>query len=255
MRIADKWFEIQAIDDRITLLYEPHVCPLERCNIWHVRGRERDMVVDFGMGIGDLKQAMEALLQKPVLAVATHSHHDHIGSFAQFEHRCLHHLEQQALQEGVDFPVLCGDQWPPVLRAIIQAQGYEVPNRLIDALPHAGFDCTRFRVPTCRATHLLEEGDTLDLGDLAFEVLHLPGHSPGSIGLWNATTGILFSGDTVYDGPLLDETPDADIERYIASMKRLLQLPVETVHAGHDPSFGRERLQELCRQYIEKRGG
>jgi len=51
------------------------------------------MVVDFGMGIGDLKQAMEA----PVLAVATHSHHDHIGSFAQFEHRCLHHLEQQAL--------------------------------------------------------------------------------------------------------------------------------------------------------------
>ena len=43
------------------------------------------------------------------------------------------------------------------------------------------------------------------LGDRHFEVLHLPGHSPGSIGLWERRTGILFSGDALYDGPLLDE--------------------------------------------------
>ncbi len=41
MRIADRWFDRRRIDDDITLLWEPHVDPLLRCNIWHVRGRDR----------------------------------------------------------------------------------------------------------------------------------------------------------------------------------------------------------------------
>ena len=45
----------------------------------------------------------------------------------------------------------------------------------------------------------------VDIGNRHFEVLHLPGHSPGSIGLWEEASGTLFSGDAVYDGPLLDE--------------------------------------------------
>ena len=72
-------------------------------------------------------------------------------------------------------------------------------------------------------------------------MLHLPGHSPGSIGLWDAARGALFSGDAVYDGPLLDEIPGADIPAYVSTMERLLTLPVEVVHGGHDASFGRMR--------------
>jgi glyoxylase-like metal-dependent hydrolase (beta-lactamase superfamily II) len=102
--------------------------------------------------------------------------------------------------------------------------------------------------------HLIEEGDVLDLGDRRFEVLHLPGHSPGGIGLWEAATGILFSGDTVYDGPLLDTFEDADIAAYIRSMKRLRDLPVRVVHGGHEPSFGRDRLIELIDTYLAQRG-
>ena len=84
-------------------------------------------------------------------------------------------------------------------------------------------------------------------------MLHLPGHSPGSIGLWEAKTGTLFSGDAIYDGPLLDEIDGADIPTYVRTMKRLRALPVEVVHAGHDPSFGRARLIELCDAYLAKR--
>ena len=71
------------------------------------------------------------------------------------------------------------------------------------------------------ATRTVEEGDVIDLGDRRFEVLHLPGHSPGSIGLWEAESGVLFSGDAIYDGPLLDELPGSDIPIYVATMKRL----------------------------------
>ena len=95
----------------------------------------------------------------------------------------------------------------------------------------------------------------IDTGDRFFEVLHLPGHSPGSMGLWEKATGILFAGDAIYDGPLLDELPDSDISAYLATMKRLRELPVTIVHAGHEPSFGRKRLVELADAYLDWRGG
>jgi len=43
----------------------------------------------------------------------------------------------------------------------------------------------------------VRDGDIIDLGDRAFEVLHLPGHSPGSIALFEAATKTLFSGDAI----------------------------------------------------------
>ena len=77
--------------------------------------------------------------------------------------------------------------------------------------------------------------------------------SHGSIGLWDASSGVLFSGDAVYDGPLIDVLPESDIADYIATMKRLRELPVEIVHAGHEASFGRARLIELIDAYLDKR--
>jgi len=85
-------------------------------------------------------------------------------------------------------------------------------------------------------------------------VLHLPGHSPGSIGLWEAATGTLFSGDAIYDGPLLDDLPDSDIAVYCRTMERLLRLPARVVHGGHDPSFDGDRLRSLARAYLDRRG-
>jgi glyoxylase-like metal-dependent hydrolase (beta-lactamase superfamily II) len=102
-------------------------------------------------------------------------------------------------------------------------------------------------------TRLVDEGDFVDIGNRQFEVLHLPGHTPGSIGLWESHTGILFSGDAIYDGPLLDELDESDIGDYCQTMERLLELPVTVVHAGHDPSFGRARLQQIATDYLDRR--
>jgi glyoxylase-like metal-dependent hydrolase (beta-lactamase superfamily II) len=99
----------------------------------------------------------------------------------------------------------------------------------------------------------VEEGDVIDLGDRSFEVLHLPGHSPGGIGLFERSTGILLSGDAIYDGPLIDEFPDADIGAYCQTMRRLRSLPVTIVHGGHDPSFSRARMVEIVDRYLEQR--
>ncbi len=256
LQIADRWFERCYLDDDITWLYEPHVVPFMRCNIWHVRGRDRDLFIDTGMGVASLKNAARDLLDKPVTAVATHTHGDHVGGHHEFEH-CLVHRAEAALLETP--PEATGLMPVDVFRAegiaYLQEAGYDfdAESLLITALPHTGYDPDTYRVRPAGATETVEDGDRVDLGDRSFEVLHLPGHSPGSIGLWESATGVLFSGDCVYDGPLLDGLADSEIEPYIASMKRLRDLPVRVVHGGHDPSFGRDRLLALIDAYLAKR--
>ncbi|MBP2296031.1 MBL fold metallo-hydrolase [Azospirillum rugosum] len=254
VQIAERWFETRRIDDDITLLWEPHVVPLLRCNIWHIRGRDRDLLVDTGMGICSLREAARHLIDKPVIAAATHTHTDHVGGHHEFDTCLVHRLEADRLRQPRGRSALhTRDSGAEELQKLRDA-GYEVGEELITALPHAGYDLDDYRVRPANAAIVVEEGDVVDLGDRRFEILHLPGHSPGGIGLWEASTGTLFSGDSIYDGPLLDDIPGANVEDYVRTMERLRDLPVTVVHAGHDPSFGRDRLVELTTAYLKRRG-
>jgi glyoxylase-like metal-dependent hydrolase (beta-lactamase superfamily II) len=253
VRIADRWFERRSIGDGVTLLWEPHVHPFLRCNIWHVRGRDADMLVDTGLGVASLRDAARDLFDKALLAVATHTHMDHTGGIHEFETRLVHESEAARMASGAGGWALDTSAWSAEALKHWAEIGYDLSGGLLDAHPHEGYDPRGHGLRPAAPTRTLAEGDLVDTGDRAFEVLHLPGHSPGSIGLWEAKTGTLFSGDALYDGPLLDEIEGADIPVYIETMKRLRELPVRVVHAGHDPSFGRARLIELCDAYLARR--
>jgi len=251
--LAETWFDRRRIDDDITLLWEPHVIELMRCNIWHVRGRDRDLIVDTGMGIASLSTEVADLVDKPVSAVATHCHDDHVGSHHEFDSVLAHPAEAADLDGPLLGSLDIKEAWGEETVEGLRQAGYEITDSLfVHALP-AGVELTTFSQKPARVSRLVDEGDIVDLGDRRFEVLHLPGHSPGSIGLWEESSGILFSGDAIYDGPLLDELYHSDIEDYCDTMRRLLELPVTVVHGGHDPSFGRDRLREIARDYLERR--
>lgn len=252
--IADRWFDRRPIDHSITLLWEPHVIPLMRCNIWHLRGRDRDLVVDTGMGLMSLAAELVDLVDKDITAVATHGHDDHIGNHHEFTDVVVHPREAALLLAPPIDSLNPRQAWGDEAVDALEAAGYPMPEPyFVTALPE-GMSVDAFHQdPVARVRHI-DEGDEIDLGDRCFRVLHLPGHSPGSIGLWEERTGTLFSGDAIYDGPLLDELPESSIVDYCATMERLLTLPVEVVHGGHDPSFGRERLQQLATAYLERRG-
>src|SRR5579883_3545117 len=100
LRIAERWFEMRRVDDAITLLWEPHVVPLMRCNIWHVRGRDRDLLIDTGMGVASLREAAQDIFDRPLAAVATHTHIDHVGSLHEFGERIVHDAEAAALERA-----------------------------------------------------------------------------------------------------------------------------------------------------------
>jgi glyoxylase-like metal-dependent hydrolase (beta-lactamase superfamily II) len=250
--VADPWFVVSAVGEGITLVSEPHVHPLLRCNVWHVRGRDTDLVIDTSLGLAPLRHLVERELPGDLLAVATHAHSDHVGGMHEFDLVGVHPFEAAVLHEPIT-SYLDTAVYPETVLGPYRDAGYDIPDRFVDAVPPGGLAASIVTTDAAPATRLLLDGDVVDLGDRSFEVLHLPGHSPGSIGLWEQASGILFSGDAVYDGPLLDELDDSDLAAYVATMRRLRDLPVTVVHAGHEASFGRARLVELCDQFLARR--
>lgn len=254
MRIAERWWERRRFPDGVTKLFEPHVHPLVRCNVWHVAGRDRDLLIDTGMGVSPLAPAIALLTDKPLTVVATHIHWDHVGGLHEFDERILHALEAPRMNPYREFAAVLTRDFPPDLLDALGELGYPIEgDALVDALPEPGYDLGAYRIESTDATRTVLEGDAIDLGDRHFEVWHLPGHSPGSLGLFEEATRTLFSGDAIYDGVLLDSLPDSDVAHYVETMKRLRDCPAEFVHGGHEESFGRARLLELANAYLASR--
>ena len=238
---ADGWFRSESVGDGVTLFWEARIKPDFRCNMWHVRGRDRDMLVDTGFGLVSLLDSIPELNQRSVLAVGSHSHCDHVGGHHEFGHRHIHEAEAGIMAR------------PTRLNTV--ADPYVVDDMFVGAKP-SGFSAATYEVKAAPATRTLVEGDVVDLGDRAFEVLHIPGHSPGSIALYEKKTGIMFSGDVVHNGTngigklILYHTVEDD---FLTSVERLRQVPVSVVHGGHYDSFGRARYTEIIDEYIARK--
>lgn len=250
LRVADRWFVREDLGDGVTVLTEPHVHPLIRCNIFHVRGRDRDLIVDTGAGIASVRDELTDLIDRPVVAVGTHIHYDHVGGLHEFEDRVMHRIEAPRMAPYRELAGLRRADFDAADLEYLAAVGYPISDELlIDALPHEGYDVASYRIVPAPVTRQVDDGDRIDLGDRSFEVVHLPGHSPGNIGLWEAHTGVLFTGDAIYDGPLID----GNVADYLETMERLRRTPARIVHGGHDPSFGGDRLIELIDAYVASR--
>jgi glyoxylase-like metal-dependent hydrolase (beta-lactamase superfamily II) len=249
--VAERWFRSQRVTEDVLLLVEDHLDPFFESNVWHVRGAERDLVVDTGNGIGDLRAELEPFLgDRPAVAVATHDHFDHIGGLRAFDERWCHVADADGIREPDGLALMRGD-FRPGLEDEIRWYGYEPPERVITAVPRKDFDVSGWRTPTTEPTRLLSDGDVVDLGDRVFEVLHIPGHTAGSIALWEPAGGLLFTGDTAaLDDPLHAEDEDA----FVASLRRLRALPVELVCAGHSRPFDGEELRFLIDEQLVARG-
>jgi glyoxylase-like metal-dependent hydrolase (beta-lactamase superfamily II) len=254
--VAERWFSTASAADGVTMITERHLHPYIQSNLWLVRGKDRDLLVDTGNGVASLLGDLPELFDgREVIAVVTHGHADHMGGLHEFDERVCHRLEAGDVEHPPISSLLDADRYPEEEREAAIESGYgELPRFLLDAMPFGGFDPEAFAMAETEPTRTVQEGDVIDLGDRIFDVLHLPGHTPGSLALWESETSTLYSGDTIYaEEPLLDELPESNIPDYVESMRRLRSLPVETVHAGHDPSFGREELIAIVDAYIARR--
>ncbi len=239
--VRPDWFRAEALGDGVTRLWEPFVDPFLESNVWHVAGRDRDLVVDAANGIGPLRPHIDRLRgDRPVVVVATHGHFDHIGGLHEFPDR-RSHAADAAMPIPAPLRLLRSD-FPEWLIEDFTYYECPVPSEVaLTAVPEEGFDVAAWSTAASSPTTLVGEGDVIDLGDRAFEVLHTPGHTPGSICLWDGERAACFSGDAVYvDAPLGWTDRDAFAE----SLERLRALPAGIVHSGHGRSFDGDELRE-----------
>lgn len=230
------YYKIFKISEGISLIQEIYVANFMRCNIWHVRGKEFDLIIDTGMGLSSLKKFIIDEIDKPIISVITHSHFDHCGSLHEFENRLGHKSEAKIIQNMRNEDIVFSGAWKEI--------------QIIDKVKFPNYEGNTFHVTPTTLTGFLDEGDVIDLGNRTFKILHLPGHSPGSIGLLDTKSKELFSGDALYDGELLDEFYHSDKTLFKKTLNRLKNLDVEIFHGGHFPSFNKKRAHKIIETYL-----
>jgi glyoxylase-like metal-dependent hydrolase (beta-lactamase superfamily II) len=232
------WFAKSSVDARMTMLTEPFVHAYVRANMWHLRGRDADLLVDTGMGLAPLAAEIDTPPGKPLVVVATHIHLDHVGSLHEF-----------AVRAG---PAASADDFSTMPDRATYADMFRILADPVTRHPSRNWRAADYAVPPAPLTRTLAEGDLVDLGDRRFRVLELPGHSPDSIALYDERDGVLLSGDAIYDDELIDDLPDSDRTAYRATMRRLLDLPIRAGHGGHGPSFDQARMRAIARAYLDR---
>ena len=228
-------FKISRITQGFHLIHEIGVANFMRCNIWLLQGRDFDLVIDTGMGLSSLKKFISKHTDKPLKTIVTHCHFDHSGGLHEFDCRLGHKLEAQNLKN------------PTRVNTVFEGGWTKIP--IVDLKIHPNYSGEKFFVKPAPLTGYIDEGDTIDLGNRHFQILHLPGHSPGSIGLWEDNTKTLFSGDSVYDGALIDSFFHSNKNEFDRTLRRIEKLRPNIVHAGHYDSFGANRLDEIIKSY------
>lgn len=258
--VARPWFTVTPVADGVAVVTEPHAHPLLRANVWHLRGRDRDLVVDTGLGVASLREQVPQLFARDPVVVVTHAHLDHAGGAHEFDRVHAHP------DEHVDAPAPGSLHGPTCARLLglaaggpdLAAYAAALPPWLVDAVPGEDADPARYVLRPAREVVPVRDGDTVDLGDRRLVVLHLPGHSPGSVVLLDERARLLLSGDVLYDlepgEELLDTITGADVGAYVASLRRLAAVPVDVVLPGHGPVLDGRRCTALVEGYLARRG-
>ncbi|HTY46261.1 MAG TPA: MBL fold metallo-hydrolase [Methanomassiliicoccales archaeon] len=181
------------------------------CNVYVIDGHD-PVLIDAGMGDNTprLLAAIARILPNggPKRVVLTHSHYDHTGGAAEVARALgaelfVHPDDAEGLRQG--------DSWKTMSIMF-------------------GVDGTALEVTD------LVEGSVVDTGNHRFEVLHTPGHTPGSICLFEESSGALISGDTVFaDGVGRWDLPGGNLDALKDSILRLSRLNIKDVYPGHGP--------------------
>ena len=190
----------------------------QNCSIVACTATNRAAIVDPGGDVAQIREAIDQLAVTPEKILLTHGHLDHAGGAAE-------------LAEALDLPIEGPDERDDFLLSNLEAQG-------------ARFGIADMR--NVKPTRWLVEGETVSIGDLTFNVLHVPGHTPGHLVFVHAPARFALVGDTLFQGSIgRTDFPYGSHERLISGIKsKLLPLGDDvTILPGHGPAstIGAER--------------
>lgn len=231
--------------------------PLKATNSYVIKGKKRDLVIDTGMNREECSRALwdafENLDINPHHTdyFITHIHADHIGLVSVLAEKSSH-----IFFNAPDAAVF-GDQglWEKALHFVSQ-NGFPKEELQRALSRHPGY---RFSPKNKVEFTILKEGDTLEYGRYRLHCIETPGHTRGSMCLFEPEEKILFSGDHV----LVDITPNISafsgerlnpLKEYLGSLEKVRDLDVQLVLPGHRSLFKdlRGRVDELLKHHTDR---
>lgn len=195
-------------------------------------GKERAMLIDAGLGSGNLRAYVERMIgDLPLDVVITHGHPDHIAAMGQFQDY---------------YSVYMSHRDVPMVQGFVERMGYRIDLEQIEDL---------------------REGARFDIGDRSFTVYDLPGHSPGSVVLFDEASGLLIAGDavgsnrpTITDSLWMQFPGMAPIDTYLSSLQVFRSKVggrIKQIIGGHNdlPIYGEtylDNLQQAAQRLVDQ---
>ena len=178
-------------------------------------GSHHALLFDTGYGYGDLKAVVRSITDKPLYVVNSHGHVDHACGNQAFGGAYIHPLDMELCREH---------NGPQMRRAELDVA--EVP-------PDFDLDA-HLRLGTGELKPV-GEGDTFNLGGVTLQVIHLPGHTAGSIGLWCPEKKLLYVGDAMNCFVWLFLPEARELVTYIRTLHKAAGLPFTHMLQSHEP--------------------
>jgi glyoxylase-like metal-dependent hydrolase (beta-lactamase superfamily II) len=190
----------------------------QNCSIVWCTRTQAAAIVDPGGDVERIRGALKELGVTPAAIWLTHGHIDHAGGATE-------------LADVLKLPII---------------GPHEADEFLLAALPQQGLHFDMRGVQAVTPTRWLNEGDEVSVGDVAFQVSHVPGHTPGHVTFFQKDLRFLLAGDTVFAGSVgRTDFPYGSHDTLIAGIKaKLLPLGDDVQFLpGHGPAstLGEER--------------
>ncbi len=239
--VSDPWFHVYRFEPDVYALYEPY--NFQEVISYLVIGSEKALLFDTGMGMSRIRAVVAELTKLPIQVLNSHTHYDHVGGNAEFETVLgMDTAYTRESAKGMSHEVVRGE--------------VETESLCLTHLP--GFEAAAYRIRAFHVDAQVKDGRVFDLGGRQLEVLAIPGHTPDSLALLDRKAGLLFTGDSFYEGPIWLYFPGTDLDAYQRSVTRLAELAprLSRIHPSHNTPVARpERLTQLRDAFAEVKAG
>lgn len=217
------WFTHNQIDAEIWRINDN-----QKDNIYLVEGEDIALVIDTGLGYENLKSYAESITDKPLVVVNSHAHPDHAGGNHVFEHVHIHPEDLEALKYYTSEAIM-EDTYERFAKM-------PLPEHLRD------------KNKTSAEMLTIEEGFQFDLGGRILEVIHIPGHSPGSIALYDNKSRNMFTGDMTTTHIWLQIKYATPVEVFLNSIRKLIARKdnINWLLPGHGDPLKPDHLDALA---------
>ncbi|MCI8894920.1 MAG: MBL fold metallo-hydrolase [Lachnospiraceae bacterium] len=204
-------------------------------NMFLIEGKDKAVLIDSGVGLGDLRSYVEGLSHKDLTVLLTHGHLDHAMGAAQFDAVYMNEADEAVYQKGIE----------PRERLEYIRMG----------IPDKTAALTEDILNTKTELHYthLTDGASFDLGGLHVDAYSLPGHTQGSMVILIREKGILILGDACTDGTFLFSEEASSVEEYYETLLEVsekLEGTYHTVFRSHgEPETDRDMMKhvlEVC---------